>query len=359
MNKNLRISSGVILFIVIAVFFWFTNQKEEMEPGILLETIKKTDQNILSGIESQSRELIKKGKIKEAIELVVLAFQKKYIDNGKCHALLHTIGHLAYSYNKNDIKFLSSFIDKRCNAAYMHGMEAEIFLQNKEFVPIIHNLCELALQRDSSINCYHGVGHAALGLGNTALSYNVTLALGQCNKLANGPQMSLSNCYGGVFSEYGNLASNYDTDTGLHYSGSQRVTIPYEHTLEFCRTFDSIYQDDCSRQLVKITYQYKNPTASFQECVYKGYEFPIQFICVRSSAERYATHEMFIKGGESLKAPPLIFSYTPMLRRAFIEGVIAANKVLTDNSIPQKLGTFCLSFPDEEDKNYCISLDHN
>ena len=144
---------------IIAAVFWFTSQQErEIDTDVQLERIKKTDQNMLLGIESQIRELMSAGNIHGSIELVVRAFQKRYIDEGKCHALLHETGHLAYAYYKNDTKFLSSFIDKKCDTAYMHGLEAEIFLENSEnntFVTIIHHMCELALRRDSTVYCYH------------------------------------------------------------------------------------------------------------------------------------------------------------------------------------------------------------
>jgi hypothetical protein len=333
-----------------------TVSPQETDTDIELERIKMTNQDILLGIESQIRKLMKAGNVKESIDLVVLAFQKKYIDEGKCHALLHETGHLAYAYYKDDLEFLASFIDKRCATAYMHGVEAEIFSQNIAFVPIIYQLCELAIKRDPTMNCYHGVGHAALGSNSINASYKVSLALKQCDKLANGPQNSLPNCYGGVFSEYGNLADNYDTDTGRRYSGPSIVTVSYEHPLEFCLTFDRKYQDDCARQLVKITYM-DNPTTSFQECVYQGYPSTIQFICIRGAAKRYAAREMFIKGGESLKVPSVVFSYAAMLHRAFIDGVIEAKDIFADTGIPQDLATFCSSFPNQSDQNYCSSVD--
>lgn len=354
-KKNLLLILSIFfggLAISLSIFVLLKSPQKSIGTDTILEKIRQSNHNVSLAIESQIRELIRAGGVKESIQLVNRAFQKRYIDDGKCHALLHQAGHLAYFYNKNNMKFLSSHIDKQCNSAYMHGIEAEIILENSGWIKKIHLLCSLALQQDKTNDCYHGVGHSAMGLDNTASSYDLSFALNRCDKLVNGPQEDLSNCYGGVFSEYANLTMNYDTNTGLRYPGSPKVTIPYLHKFEFCQTFDKKYQEACARQMVKLNYNYNNPLSSFMECAYSKYQPNFQSICMNGSAAHYVGDEMS-KGNSFIKVPSIIFSYPEFLRKEFIGGVMRARNTFLSSGIPINLDGFCLSFSNLNDQEYC------
>lgn len=310
--------------------------------------LKKGNSDPFRYVRDNLSQIIEVGGIDGAIGLSEKAIQSKMIDMSNCHVLLHGIGHLAYEYFDKDLNKLSRFDSKICQAAFQHGVEAQITQIEKEPYEILKLYCETLRKVIPGIYCYHGAGHAFMQMSNDA-----NVALVNCDKLAGGPEKDLGDCYRGIFSEYGNRALNYDGDTGLIFPGEPLVKLDFQRPYDFCLEFDKQYQNSCFSQLTKVVYRGPDIDGSIKECLKKDYSSEIQETCVKIIA---AIHIQQVLSRQDQFAPPsLILQLSENLRQAFIFGAREAFTSFIQTDIEKDWSGFCGEF-ESGDREFCDSL---
>lgn len=295
--------------------------------------------------------IIKQGGIDGALTLVNKALKEERIPLFRCHPLIHLIGHQAYEQYKKDFDLMAQHVNNVCYSAYQHGVEGQIVIEGGNVREELKKFCIASKKMDPSSLCYHGAGHAFL-----QITLNIEKALAFCDTLervGDIPEADNSNCYAGIFSEYGNRAQNYDGDTGENFPGPPLVGFPFGHPLEFCRFFAPKYQEACDRQLTKLLEDPVDVTKSIQNCLFEGYPEETKARCIEIVGYHYAVNTL--SHDDTVIPPSLIFSLPKNLRQRFIIGVKTIFTVTELSGLKKDLRAFCMNFEQEEDKRFCLS----
>lgn len=227
-------------------------------------------------------------------------------------------------------------------------MEAEIALASENFIADLKRCCKILRELNTGTSCYHGAGHAFF-----QKTRDVFKALKQCDYLKE-EGSDLQNCYTGVFSEYGNQALGFDGDTGLAIKGEPRIRLDLDNPYQFCTGVDEQYKNACYTQLTKIFIKPVDPIGSLEKCLQNVFEERVQTTCMRIVSGVLARN--IYSSQEVVKPPPIILSSTPLLRKAYIEGVHEGFMSFRSSGIQKDWKKECELFPLGVDVVYCLSL---
>lgn len=347
-RSNALFRVAVVSGVVSVVTLWIAVIQYPQTTGMVnfkvsaLKGLETQKGDLFSNIQSALPRIIAQGGIQGAVDLIYTAVQRKKIDFTSCHKLLHEVGHRAYSYYKRDFVQIAQHVDKGCQEAYQHGVEAQIVLENDAPRGDLKDFCQVVRKTEPTIQCYHGAGHGFMDKSNGDVDY----ALGQCVLL--GDNAGVQSCYSGVFSEYGNRVLGVDGHTGLRLSGKPATVTKTEHPLEFCQTLASQYREACSSQLVKLQFTV-NLTDSLHACVYEGYSKETQVTCVQMSGFFYAGNTL--SHANTVPVPPIAF-LPGYLRIPFLRGVLMGFTQAQRTNVPVDIKGFCDHFSGEE-KTFC------
>lgn len=307
----------------------------------------KSNGKIFAAIRDGLGSIIKDGRIEGANEIIKLALNKQEISMDECHVLLHLLGHYAYSYYNGDFSEIAPIADGMCQAAFQHGVEAQILLSSDKPKEDLKTFCSVLRGLKGKILCFHGAGHALIKEGN------IDSALKFCDSLWEAGE-DISDCWRGTFSEYANQALNYDGDTGLALTGPQKVKLDLNNPFGFCETLDSKYREACYSQLSKIYFTTAKGEDSIAGCLNSGNSFKTQIVCVRIVSGVYA--QQLLSNNPTISAPKIILSLNDDFRKANIQGVHETFIGFKLTGVPKDYSAYCSSFNKISDINYCISL---
>lgn len=183
-------------------------------------------------------EIIDKVGIDGAAGIVAIAKKNSDIDASECHSIMHLLGHQTYS-RRLEVSFYLKEFGNRCEAGFLHGIEAQITLEETDVVrrnEKLKQLCSAFMKDFHNSACYHGVGHA----------YYQTLrdpvkALKACDTLAS-IDTDLNPCYRGVFNELTYDIQGIDGETGLRVPGEHKKI---ERPDLYCDSIKDEYKDQC------------------------------------------------------------------------------------------------------------------
>jgi len=313
-----------------------------------IENLHAQHENVFEDTRKNFKEIAKQYGIAAVIGLTQTAYAQHDLTVGECHSLLHLIGHHAYWYYQKDLQKLAPYVNQFCATAFVHGVEAEIALANQRPYDGLRRFCEVVKSKDASIGCYHGAGHAFLEQTN-----DIASSLARCDALGEGQKESPDNCYGGVFSQFGNNILGFDGDTGLHFQPT--VHFDQTHPLRFCLPLAERYQDQCVRQLVKVI-QPDSTTditeSNLRECGLKDYPKTLQAVCAHVTALFYT--ENLLDAGKPLLAPPTFDALQTELRQNFIGGMYhAIRDFLASGGKGDTVSQWCDTFKQKGDYAYC------
>jgi hypothetical protein len=282
-----------------------------------------------------------------AIHVVKQGLEDKKIILSQCHGMLHAVGHVAY-YKDKDLSHIITLVDETCYAAFLHGVEAEIVIEEPDqFIQKLGTLCQYVKKKDSSISCFHGAGHAFMQDSN-----DVKVSLKRCDGLSITQINDLDNCYGGVFSEFGNRVTGFDTDTGEHTQGPPLIKFAYTaHPIEYCETVERKYQAACARQIVKIKYQENNMKANLAECQLPGLSQEMTGVCINISSTFFAETELY--KDMSISLPVEVTSLSKKNKEEYIRGTYTALRSYTPAKNLGIAESFCKQFTSTIDKSMC------
>ncbi|MEJ0021018.1 MAG: hypothetical protein WDN47_00360 [Candidatus Doudnabacteria bacterium] len=323
-KNNLIIFLCLIIFSTLLAIFALSSRHPKSAPiqafnvDQELSTLSKQNTgDLFKPIRDNLKELMKRGGIDGSIQLTDKAFVAGLIPLDECHSLMHLIGHAAYEYSNEDFHPIVSKDSNKCVASFQHGVEAQI-VESKvnimQAVPELKDYCAALRQVLPGITCYHGAGHGTMRITHVAAK-----SLQLCDALAGGPETDLSDCYRGVFSEYGNMALNYDGDTGEYIPTPSTVTYDSKHPLLTCQTYAAKYQDACYSQLTKIVYQGSDIEGTYKNCQDPKYTRSAQLTCTRIISGIYSEQTLY--KNDFVAAPKIISTMSKDFRDVYVSGI--------------------------------------
>lgn len=346
---------GVILA---GMLFYFhevkvQSAKEQVfNPAKILSAINtEDDQDDSVQIEQMIGDAMKKYGTKAGFELIDEGEKEDIISLDTCHGFLHYVGHAAYAESHDFEKLLSIVEGTNCIGGYLHGIEAEIVLTSPNVVKDVQDFC--AFQMEKHVNpgpCFHGVGHAATEL----YKYDIPKSLAMCDALGGGPEKDLRNCYRGIFSEIGNVATGYDGHTGMVIATKEIAGLDVKKPYAYCATFAEKYQSSCVSQLTKILISNLSPEKWNEVCINPEFGAHIQDICINITTGIYIRHSLSF--ADSATIPPILNSYSKRLRTIAMMGGIEAYSGYFADKENKDWHPFCDSFTDADDSKKCSEL---
>lgn len=317
----------------------------------LANIVKVSTATPLEVFRNNISDILRRGGIDGAFQLAELAFHRGALNIDECHTILHLVGHYAYARSSDDFAKLARTDGLLCVSSFIHGVEAEIALEGKDKVPdLLKNYCFESKKAIPGFWCYHGAGHAFL-----ENRMDVSLALQQCDALAGGPEPNLSNCYRGVFSQYGSAALGYDGDTGLPLSSKPLVAIDFKKPLLFCDTFEEKYHNSCYSQLTKIHASQGNSIEDLTKgCLVPTYTREAKLICIQIVAGVSARSQLNNK--ETVSPESFILALASDFHQSYIDGALDGFLSHAQSGKKKDWKTFCNAFPQESDREYCLKF---
>ncbi|MDP3794445.1 MAG: hypothetical protein Q8R13_00755 [bacterium] len=265
----------------------------------------------------------------------------------ECHTILHLVGHYAYARSDGNLAKLARTDGSLCVSSFIHGVEAEIALQSTgNTIEQLKNYCAELKESIPGFWCYHGAGHAFL-----ESRMDIPWALKQCNALAGDPESDLSNCYRGIFSEYGSNALGYDGDTGLSLSGGPSVKVDFEKPLLFCNVLEESYRSACYSQLTKI---HASRGSGLTGCLIPEYTREAQKVCVQIIMG--VSFRSQLDNREVIKPEPFILTLASDFRQKYIDGALDGFLAHSQSGKKKDWKAFCTAFPQEDDRTYCLKF---
>lgn len=350
---NLFILEILAVIIIEIVFFHLLsfkappnddNQTSKIENQ--LSEIKSKNQNTYIGILKSLLGMIKKNGVGWTISFSEYALKRNDITFDQCHNLLHLIGHQAYENYKNDFDRLAKYDSTFCIASFEHGVEAQIAIDGVNDTKNLEDYCTALRKVTPGLSCYHGAGH-----GYMSVLKNPYKAVQKCDLLEGGPDEGLWNCYRGVFSEYGNQALGFDSDTGIKISDKPMVPLDFKNPYKFCDTFDAKYQDSCYSQLTKVLIT-GTLDDSLKNCLNPSYTPHQQEICVNIIAGVMSRSNL--SGSDNVELAVLFPTLSDNLQKAYIQGIRETFFGYSQSRIQKDWQKFCKILPAQKD--YCLSI---
>lgn len=357
-NRELLI---LILTAIVVILFFIQQRGQEpltdigsdnFDPASVLTQIRNDNEDIFLGIRNNVSNILKQGGIDGSIKLIDIAFASGLIPLNQCHRLLHLLGHESYEHYQGNFDNLASHESNKCAASFQHGIEAQIAEIEPNLptaVEKLHEYCTSLRRVLRAINCYHGSGH-----GYMRITHNAQASLDFCDALAGGPETDLSDCYRGVFSEYGFMALNIDGDTGERISDTPPIKVDLERPFKICYSFQKKYRQSCFSQLTKIIFKGADIEGSFKKCLYPEYEKELQETCVRIVGAIYS--EKILSTSDTVKTPEFIITLPGNLRQSYLSGIRLAFLTYFESRVQKDWLTVCESFPDLNDQEFCHTL---
>lgn len=286
---------------------------------------------------------------KTALKIIKKSVMDKKLDVSKCHVMLHTVGHYSYSYDQN-LKNIEKLIDNTCYSAYLHGIEAEIVNDEKEeYISILNHLCIDIKQKHKGVLCFHGSGHAFMEKYD-----NIEKSLKSCDGLSKTLKEDVKNCYGGVFSEFGNKIEGYQTDSGEVLEEKSIINFTYKHPLHFCLTLPEKYRYDCARQLVKLKFNDSDMKSTLDECLVDGLTNDMTDACVNTSSMFFT--EINLYRNNDVPLPEDVSKLSENAKKEYMLGAKTALLNWPPANFTKISKSFCYKFNKEKDRKTCLDV---
>jgi len=319
---------------------------------VIKEISKTSDEEaIFSFIRENIEDLLQNSGVEETVEIVQYAVERGKMKFVYCHNLLHIVGHEAYQVYSGDLNRLAEHLTPMCQYAYEHGVDAEIVSSGEagKFNKL-REWCGLIKSQSGNENslCYHGAGHAFMR-GNIG---DIETALRQCEKID--PSGDPSNCWAGVFSEFGALLLGYDSDTGLSIQGKRIVSNPFVPPLKFCESLELRHREPCVSQLTKTVVDVNDAPRSFIACSQPGYGLETKKICTRFFSFFYFDQRLHFQ--EKVDIPEAVFKLSEPLQKEFISGALQGFTEAKQSGLTRDEVSFCKTFRSDSDSAFCLSL---
>lgn len=283
-----------------------------------------------------------------AFELANIGMDAGKLNRNKCHAIMHLLGHQAYSRNLPDIPRLVKAYGHTCQSGFPHGIEAQITLQEtdiKERNLKLKDFCKLYSDSFKTVSCYHGVGHAYY-----QVVHDPVKALAACDTLG-GKDVDLNPCYEGVFTEIAYDVLGVDGETDLPVPGIHKKIDDPEHPLLYCRQFDEKYQDSCFFIFPILLSNHRKFRNDFSPCLYTGYSEAMQAYCVKYMAA--VTARDALDFNNSYIVPDTVGGMLSLpLQQAYVRGVLGAVNGYTRDRQEKDWKKICSTMP-KESQAYC------
>src|SRR3989344_1759774 len=296
-------------------------------------------------------DLLHRSEVGGTIEAVQYAVSRGKLKFVNCHNLLHIVGHEAYQIYSGDLNRLVKHLTPMCHYAYEHGVDAEIVSSGEagKFNKL-REWCGLIKSQSGNENslCYHGAGHAFMR-GNIG---DIETALRQCEKID--PSGDPSNCWAGVFSEFGALLLGYDSDTGLSIQGKRLASNPFVPSLKFCESLELRHREPCVSQLTKTVVDVNDAPRYFIACSQPGYGLETKKICTRFFSFFYFDQRLHFQ--EKVDIPEAVFKLSEPLQKEFISGALQGFTEAKQSGLTRDEVSFCKTFRSDSDSAFCLSL---
>jgi hypothetical protein len=238
--------------------------------------------------------------------------------------------------------------DRICLGAYQHGIDAQIFLSSPDRIADLKKFCRIWRKKRPQDKCYHGVGHEIV----RTTSGDVIAGLKFCDTLEGERKEDIEDCYAGVFSEYANIAINFDTDRGMIEGEEPKLKI--EDPYDFCANLDAKYHSACYPELTRLVFVGSQGDEAFLKCLNKKNSHDVQIACVRRVSGFYTW--INLHKSNSVKAPEAVLSFTQDFKEASILGTRGMFSLYAQSGIIKDYDLYCLSFKEQNDIDYCRSL---
>lgn len=339
----------VIIFLFLSVVAW--NRGRTFSPERELARIVAATSSPLDAFRSGISGIFSRGGSDGAFAVASLGFTRGSFTIDECHTILHLVGHYAYARSPGDLASLARKDGLLCVSSFIHGVEAEIALEGAEQAsPQLQNYCSELRKIIPGFFCYHGAGHAFF-----EARLDLPWALKRCDALAPGPEPDLSNCYRGVFSQYGSSALGVDGDTGLPLTGKLPITLDPVKPLLFCDTLASTYRPSCYSQLTKIHIS-RSGTAGehLKGCLVPSYTREAQATCVNITEGVFSRSELSDK--DTISPDPFVSGLSEDFRKKYIAGAAEGFLAQLQSGRKKDWNAFCRAFPAEDDQAYCLNF---
>lgn len=347
-----RVVFSAFFIVLVAGLFYYVTVSFSPEKAFekILQTAQNEEVSLVEEIHRNIPDIIRNHGIKEALQVVGVAFSEHEISLNACHSLSHRIGHDAITVYGDDFDGLLEHASDFCARGYWHGAEAQIVLEGGDISERLGRFCIALTKINPGTTCFHGAGHALM---NQTL--DVQEALGWCNVLQEKNNIdNISDCYEGVFSELTTIAGGTDGETGIPYAGKPPITLEVS-PLIYCGRLESKYHVPCARELNGLFLSPDLTSEEFhsylQACVRDAVNDELVKACLYNTGASFLRTELGERGVATFD--PWILTINEDFRRSYIEGVSQemGNHVLSGLMIDTD--SFCESFIDISEQNLC------
>lgn len=326
-------------------------QKLEKSAKVLeyYEKYSRLKKPITKSVLENILEITRKVGVDGALELVALIETKNELNRTDCHAIMHLLGHQAYSSKLKTIPDLLKRYGHLCQSGFPHGIEAQISLEETDVKlrnKKLKDFCVLYKSFNPKFSsCYHGVGHAYY-----QQLRNPKKALNACDTLY-GPNVDLKPCYQGVFSEFANDIRGLDGETGLPVPGQHKTIENQDRPLLYCSRFDEKYRDTCWFTMTVIAIKQRANNKDYSPCMDREYPDEAKNLCVEYLAAVTSRGEL--DGSDAFVVPREVTEMEPSLQRAYVKGLFGAVNAYARDGRAKNWKTICNSMSGEL-AGYCL-----
>ena len=346
MNKKIVITSLILLIGVVYLFVYSTdNHNIERE----INAVKAENAAITETLELKMDKWLQDYGVEDTLSIVKNIFSEGLMSADDCHTVLHTAGHLAYQYYPENLDLLANQDSGLCIGSFYHGVEAQISFSLDFKEPLISYCAELQ-KEFPGINCYHGAGH-----GFMEVNQSLSRSLKACDSLKSDIQQDVTNCYRGVFSEYGARALGYSGDTGKPIPIT--VHLDYENPYEPCQDLDEQYKNSCYTQLSKIIATNNDTNTAMQKCLNNDFTNKIQKICIEIASAIAA--RIALSGSETVATPPTFHLLSPELQESYFIGLKDSFLGFNNDKSYRDWRKTCDQFDSEKEAINCVAVFEN
>ena len=351
MNSTMRTTQNTALIVILLAALLIggalaVKEARAFSPEKELERIKVEHEEVWVGIRDSLSDLIKRGGVEGALAVNQLAFTENEVGMYHCHIVNHLIGHFGAIEYRGNLEDVFTYADWQfCELGYLHGLEAQVVLEDLQYLGRLKELCILTKAEQENLGCYHGVGHAYM---NDLLDIEVSLGL--CDTLRGPEEEDMIECYKGVFAEFTNLVGGIDGETGIMYEGGPPLSID-EEPMKFCASLDSlIKRESCAYELnglgINTNTTPEETEQRLDECLSGPYETTLKEACLYNIAAVSTQHQLVSR--DTIIPAPRMLSAPSRLRVAYMRGVAREMWEFIASGSPKNINGFCDAFSGAE-----------
>lgn len=251
MKKKIPLLIVILVLVNSFLFLIYKDKHNKQEAYNLEENCKFSEgSKQIECWENTINNLIDKKGVDFTLQTVAQLANKDDAFNRNCHGFVHELGGTSYKYFKQKISFKITPSVTICSYGFYHGF-METAVQLSSGYNDIHLFCDYINKQlsnyglDLSSECFHGIGHGAVGVHNPKYIGNAKAltdeAMQVCDKISQTQEQS-KQCATGVF----NGIANFYT------AGEYGLKIKKDDPIWICKKQPERFKNECYALMARV-----------------------------------------------------------------------------------------------------------